>query len=177
MLRAHAATLRKCLGIGAILQGIFFIGVSVVTLPAALRIAEILYAEDFDRSGVVPRWFGPWYLAMRHPHIATVIFLTLGTALVITGIRFTGRGSGALRWFERTLLLAMICCLILAVALIPLSNMGSDWASGTPAYDLRRTLVASTVAVWLELVLLLATMAIVKRMPGYFAESKNASEA
>ena len=58
----------------------------------------------------------------------------------------------------------LICGVILAVALIPLSNMGSDWVSGTPAYDLRRTLIASTVAVWSELVFLLATMVLVKRM-------------
>jgi hypothetical protein len=65
---------------------------------------------------------------------------------------------------ERALLSAMICCLILAVALIPLSSMGSDWTSGTPAYDLRRALIASTAAVWLELVLLLATMVMVTRI-------------
>jgi hypothetical protein len=167
MLRSHPTTMKRCLGIGAVLQGAFVIGVSVVTLPAALRVAEVLYAEDFDRSGVVPRWFGPWYLAIWHPYVATVVFL-IGTALVVTGIRFTNRGLGAQVWFERVLLSAMICCLILAVALIPLSNTGSDWASGTPAYDLRRTLIASTVAVWLELVLLLTTMVIVKRTRGYF---------
>ena len=165
MLRDHP-TMKRCLGIGTVLQGTFFIGVSAVTLPAALRVAEILYAEDFDRSGVVPMWFGPWYLAMWHPYIATAIPLILGAALVLTGIRFTNRSLGAQRWFEPALLPAMTCCLMLAVALIPLSNMGSDWASGTPAYDSRRTLIASTVAVWLELVLLVATMVIVKRMRG-----------
>jgi hypothetical protein len=166
MLRDQPTSTKRCLGIGTVIQGAFFIGVSVVTLPAALRVAEILYAEDFDRSGVVPPWFGPWYLAMWHPNVATVVFLIIGTALVITGVLFTKRGLGAQRWFERALLSAMTCGVILAVALIPLSNMGSDWVSGTPAYDLRRTLIASTVAVWLELVLLLATMVIVKRIRG-----------
>jgi hypothetical protein len=163
MLRERTTTMTKYLGIGAVLQGAFVMGLSVVTVPAALHAAEILYAEDFGRSGAVPAWFGPWYLAMWHPYAATVVFLTLGAALVLTGIRFTIRGLDTHRWFVRTLLSAMICCLILALALIPLSNTGTDWPSGTPAYDLRRTLIASTVAAWLELVLLLATIVIVRR--------------
>lgn len=164
MFRDQPTTTKRCLGIGAVFQGAFFIGVSVVTLPAALRVAEILYAEDFDRSGVVPMWFSPWYLAMWHPNVATIVFLILGIGLVMAGVLFTKRGLAARSWLERALLSAMICCLILAVVLIPLSNMGGDWANGTSAYDLRRTVIASTVAVWLELLLLLATVVIVKRI-------------
>jgi hypothetical protein len=164
MLRGQSTTTKRCLGIGAVIQGAFVIGISHLTLPAALRVAEILYAEDFDRSGVVPPWFGPWHLAMWHPNVVAFVFLISGTALVIAGVLFTTRGLDAQKWFERALLSAMICCLILAVALIPLSSMGSDWTSGTPAYDLRRALIASTAAVWLELVLLLTTMVMVTRI-------------
>jgi hypothetical protein len=164
MLRVQSTTTKRCLGIGAVIQGAFVIGISHVTLPAALRVAEILYAEDFDRSGVVPPWFGPWYLAMLHPNAVALVFLISGTALVIAGVLFTTRGLDAQPWFERAVRSAMICCLILALALTPLSSMGSGWNSGTPAYDLRHNLIASTAAVWLEWVLLLATMVIVTRI-------------
>ncbi|SRR5260370_4073017 len=164
MLRVRSMTTKRCLGIGAVIQGAFFIGISHLTLPAALRVAEILYAEDFDRSGVVPPWFGPWHFAMWHPNVVALVFLISGAALVIAGLLFTTRGLDAQQGFEWALLSAMICCLILAVALIPVSSMGSDWTGGTPAYDLRRALIASTAAVWLELVLLLATMVIVTRI-------------
>ena len=164
MLGDKTTTIKKCLGIGAVIQGAFFIGVSLVTLPTAFRVAEILYAEDFDRSGVIPTWFGPWHLAMWHPYFVTAVFLMLGAALAIAGSMFSSRGLGPQRWFERVLVFAMICCLILALALIPLSAMVSDWAKEMPAYQLRQTLLASTAAVWLELVVLLVTIVIFKRI-------------
>jgi len=170
MLSDQPRTTRTVLGIGTIIHGAFLIGVSVVTLPAALRVAEILYAEDFDRAGIVPQWFGPWHLAMSHPNVLPVVFLVVGAALVVAGVLFTkGGGLRAHQWLEGALLSAMACCLILAVALTPLSNMGGDWTRGVPAYDLSRTVIASTVAVWVDLVLLVATAVIVKRTRGQFA--------
>jgi hypothetical protein len=59
MLRGQSTTTKRCLGIGPVIQGAFVIGISHLTLPAALRVAEILYAEDFDRSGVVPPGLAP----------------------------------------------------------------------------------------------------------------------
>jgi hypothetical protein len=154
----------KWLGIGTVIHGAFFIYVSDVTLPAALRVADILYAEDFDRSGVVPAWFGPWHFATRHAAVAMLVYLMSGLALVMAGALFIMRGLGARRLLERTLPTATVLCWLLAVALIPLSSMVSGWPSGTPGYDLRRTLIAGTTAAWLECLLLLATIVIVKRM-------------
>jgi hypothetical protein len=164
------------LGIGTAIQGAIFFCVSDVTLPAAFRVADMLYAEEFDRSGVVPAWFGPWRLASRHSSSVEVIFLMSGVALVIAGVRFAARGLGVQQSLERVLLPALICSSTLAIALIPLSNGGSDWGSGTSAHNLKRTVVASAVAVWLEWVLLLTTIVIVRRMRTPFASGMRRAE-
>jgi len=159
-------TTRSVLGIWTMIQGAFWIGVSIVTLPAAFRMADILHAEDFDRAGIVPRWFGPWHFATSHPNVVTLGLLALGAALVAIGVFFTIGGGGRVhRWFEWAVLFAVVCSLILAAALTPLATMGRDWPRGVPAYDVRRTVIVSTVAVWVDLVFLIATMAIVKRIP------------
>jgi hypothetical protein len=168
--------MKKLVGIGTAMQGALLIGVSLVAIPAALRVAEILYAEDFDRAGSVPLWFGPWYLAMWYPGTTAMIFFILGALLVIAGFVFA-KQNPAVRSLKMALILAMLFCLGLALALIPLSNMGADWTNGTPAYDLRYIVVASTVVIWLELLALVATLAAVKRMGDQFVAPSNTSEA
>src|SRR5262245_36414473 len=79
---------RRRIGIGTAIQGAVLAAVSLQAVPAALRIAEILYAEDFDRAGFVPWWFQPWHLAMWHPGTTVAILFVSSAALGMTGIGF-----------------------------------------------------------------------------------------
>jgi hypothetical protein len=176
MPRTHTAKMKRLVGIGTAIQGAVLAAVSLEAIPAALRIAEILYAEDFDRAGIVPLWFGPWYLAMWYPSTTATIFFISGAALGIAGFRFAKQNL-AVRSLEVALLWAMLFCAGLALALIPLSTMGTDWVSGTRAYDLRFTVIASTVVIWLEVLALLATLVTAKRMRDQFVGRTNTSEA
>jgi hypothetical protein len=157
---------KRWLGIAAVVQGALLVYISEVATGAALRVAEILYAEGFDRAAIVPEWFGVWSLVMRHRDFLALVYLISGAPLVIAGLFFLRRGLDAQPWFERALLLGIVCCLIVGVALIPLRDAGSEWIRGTPGYDVRREVVGSTAAVWLECVMLLATFVIVRRMRG-----------
>lgn len=152
------------LGIWTVIQGGTFMGVSAVTLHAALQVAEILYAEDFDSSEGVPSWFGIWRLAMLHPYLTTGAFLLMGALLVAVGFLFAKRSSSAKRWLEWLLILAATCIFMLSVALMPLSNMGKDWGIGTLAHDLRLTLLWNTFAAWFEFATLLASVAIARQL-------------
>lgn len=153
-------------GLGSVLQGILLLGIGYVTLGpfgAAVRAAEILYAEDFDRSGVVPAWFGPWYVAMRHSEVVAATFALAGMALIVAGALVMSRPAGARRWLLGTCWGALVCGSVLAIALVPLSIASGDWPPASPAAHVRRTVVATTGAAWLAVAWLLATVVVLRR--------------
>jgi hypothetical protein len=151
------------LGLWAAIHGAIFIFVSIVTFSRALRVAEILYAEDFDRSRVVPIWFGPWRIAMFNSCFATSVFLLSGVLLVVGGFVFMRQGPAAQRWLDRSLMLVLLCCFLFAVMLVVLSSASSNRGVGTPAFGFREELISNTFAVWFELAILLATVFVAKR--------------
>lgn len=154
-----------CFGIWAAIQGGILMGVSGVALHAALPVAEIAYAEDFDTPEGAPSWFGIWRLAMLHPYLTTSVFSLTGALLVAVGLLFAKRGQPAQRALDWSLTLAATCIGMLLIALIPLSNIGRNWGVGTLARDLRYTLVWGSFAAWFELATLLASIAIARRLP------------
>lgn len=133
-------------------------GIAIFNLPSALHMAEILYAEDFDKAGFVPAWFAPWHLAMQHPHVTKIILLIIGIALIVGGRNLAKQQIVTKRWLSRTCWIAVICCILLASALIPLATMGGNWPIGTPAYDVRHKVIWSIGFAWLEVIFLLGTI-------------------
>jgi hypothetical protein len=177
MLTERPRTTKRYLGFAMAIQGALLVGVSVVGLPAALRMAEILYAEDFDRSGVVPAWFAPWLVAMSHPTTAIFIVFVLGLAIVIAGVMLNKRAMPATYWLEGTMLSTLAVCLVAALALIPLANMGGDWPLKSPAYEVRRTVIASAATMGLQSLLLIATVFAIRRIRRQAANGGKGSEA
>ena len=173
---AQTAKTRKLVGIGTAIQGAVLAVVSLKAIPTALDIAAILYAEDFDKAGIVPEWFLPWYFTMWYPSTTATALFLFGAALGIVGFRFAKQNLAA-RWLKLALLAAIMVSVGIALALTPLANMGGDWANGTRAYDLRRMVIASTVVVWLETLALLVTLVTVTRMGERLVGHTNTSEA
>ena len=165
----------RYLGVGAIAQGVCLIVISFVVFEEAIQASEILYAEDFDRMGHVPLWFAAWRFATRH-WFGAGLFLS-GLALVLTGSPLAGGSSGPTRWFEGACWTAAICCLSLAVVLIPLYLAGGGWPSESPAGHLRSRLLASLGAVWLESLTLLGTVMVVRGRRRWEANSALQSES
>ncbi len=173
--QAHVMT--KYLRIGTVFRGALFMGISFVYLPASVYMAEILYAEDFDRAGFTPAWFSPWWLAMTHPYVSELIFLIVGVAMVVIGALLAKQHLVAQRWVDFTYWIAAICCLPLAAAMIPLASMGGNWVSGTPAHEVRRTVIAGIGAVCFEIVLLLCTILALWRIRKGLGGRHDSSEA
>jgi len=163
--------MKRFLGAGAIVQGACLIAISFVTIGVAIQAAEILYAEDFDRMDHVPPWFVPWHVAMRNELVSNAALFLSGLALVLTGSALVGNLKGTTRWFEGACWTAMICCLTLAVALIPLYLAGDGWPSESPAGHLRRRLLISLGAVWLESLTLVGTVTLMRARRDSEAES------
>lgn len=166
-----------CVGVGAVIQGAILIVMSFVTFGRAVNAAEILYAEDFDRLGLEPVWFGPWHFAMRQPGLGTAVLFLAGIALVLTGAQVVSGLIGAIRWLEWTCWAAAICSLALAVALIPLYAAGSEWPAETPAGHLRRMLGTSIGVACLEVLTLLWTVIAIRGSGKWEADSMSRSES
>ena len=153
----------RYLGVGAAIAGGILVPTYVVTFRNATRVAEILYAEDFDRMGWEPAWFGPWRFAMQHQAVGMGVLSAAGLAVVLAGALCLSGVSGSARWLERACWAAAICSFLLVTALIPLHAAGSGWPAGTPADHLRHLLVGNIGAGGLETLLLLGTIVVVRR--------------
>jgi hypothetical protein len=167
----------RLLGVGAIAQGVLLIAISSVALERAIQAAEILYAEDFDRMDHVPTWFAPWHLAMRDGLVSHAALFLSGLALVLTGSHLAGTRRGLTRWFEGACWTAMICSLSLALALIPLYLAGDGWPYESPAGHLRRRLLTTLAAAWLETLTLVGTVSVVRATRRWEAHSGAQSES
>jgi hypothetical protein len=153
------------------LQGIGFLATSGAALSASASIADILCAENFDQAGFTPGWFGPWRFAMTHFEIVWIIFMLVGMSVLVLGLRFIIEGLSLLvlglrspRRFQNAwepiqivCWLAALCALLLAVALVPLTNAGSDWPVGTRAQALNRMAAAKLYLLLIQASLLATT--------------------
>ena len=153
----------RVLGALAVIQGIVLVAMSALTFGTADRAAEILYAEDFDRAGHVPAWFGPWHFEMYNPGAGPAILCALGLGVIVAGVWCWDGTAGAARWLERACWAASIGTVLLVAMLVPLHAAGRDWPAGTPADHVRRQLLVRIAVGAVVAVSLLPTLVAARR--------------
>ncbi len=132
--------------------------VSVLSLHAALRVLEILYAGDVDPRSGAPRWVAPWSLALRCPEAAVItvlIVFAVVAVVILVGGRTAVRPAELHRALRRTLWCAAVFYVLYAAVLLELLHTSADWPIGTPAQNARRLLLLSAAALWIGIALLL----------------------
>lgn len=147
----------------SIVQGIVLVLSTFWVLDPCLTMAQLLYAEDFDKLGSTPNWFWPWKFSMKYSSLIELSFIVIGATLIAFGVTQIKSNKALTKGFWATSTVALLLCLSIATAIIPLNaaSMTSSltWGIEAPAFYSLHALNFAKYTAWFNVLLSLLIFA------------------